>query len=30
MARRRKGRPVDGIVLVDKPAGMTSNAVLQS
>jgi tRNA pseudouridine55 synthase len=29
MARRRKGRPVDGIVLVDKPAGLTSNAVLQ-
>ena len=29
MARRRKGRPVDGIVLVDKPAGLTSNGVLQ-
>ena len=29
MARRRKGRPIDGIVLVDKPAGLTSNGVLQ-
>lgn len=29
MARRRKGRPIDGIVLVDKPAGWSSNAVLQ-
>lgn len=29
MARRRKGRPVNGILLVDKPAGMTSNGVLQ-
>jgi tRNA pseudouridine55 synthase len=29
VARRRKGRPVDGILVVDKPAGMTSNACLQ-
>jgi tRNA pseudouridine55 synthase len=29
MARRRKGRPITGVVLVDKPAGMSSNAVLQ-
>lgn len=29
MARRRKGRPIDGVLLVDKPAGMTSNACLQ-
>lgn len=29
MARRRKGRAINGIVLVDKPAGMSSNAVLQ-
>ena len=29
MARRRKGRPIDGLLLVDKPAGMTSNACLQ-
>lgn len=29
MARRRKGRPIDGIVLVDKPAGWSSNGVLQ-
>lgn len=29
MARRRKGRPVDGIVLLDKPIGMSSNDVLQ-
>lgn len=29
MARRRKGRPVDGVLLVDKPAGWSSNAVLQ-
>jgi tRNA pseudouridine55 synthase len=26
---RRKGRPVDGILLLDKPAGVTSNGALQ-
>jgi tRNA pseudouridine55 synthase len=29
MARRKKGRIVNGILLLDKPAGMTSNAALQ-
>ncbi|CAG9297492.1 tRNA pseudouridine(55) synthase TruB [Celerinatantimonas diazotrophica] len=29
MARRTRGRKVDGILLVDKPTGKTSNAVLQ-
>lgn len=29
MARRRKGRAVNGVVLIDKPPGMTSNQVLQ-
>ena len=29
MARRRKGRPIDGVLLVDKPAGITSNGALQ-
>lgn len=29
MARRRKGRPVDGVILIDKPAGITSNDTLQ-
>lgn len=29
MARRKKGRPINGVVLVDKPAGWSSNAVLQ-
>ncbi|MCE0493324.1 tRNA pseudouridine(55) synthase TruB [Vibrio salinus] len=29
MARRRKGRPVDGIVLLDKPTGISSNDALQ-
>lgn len=29
MARRRKGRPLDGVVLIDKPAGWSSNGVLQ-
>jgi len=29
MARRRKGRPVNGILVLDKPAGMTSNKALQ-
>lgn len=27
--RKRKGRPVDGILLLDKPQGLTSNAALQ-
>jgi tRNA pseudouridine55 synthase len=29
MARRRKGRPVDGIILLDKPTGISSNDALQ-
>lgn len=29
MARRRKGRPIDGVILVDKPTGISSNHVLQ-
>lgn len=29
MSRRRKGNKVDGIVLVDKPEGLSSNAVVQ-
>lgn len=29
MARRRKGRPVSGILLLDKPQGWSSNGVLQ-
>lgn len=29
MARKRKGRPVHGILLLDKPVGITSNAALQ-
>lgn len=29
MARTRKGRPVDGILLLDKPPGVSSNHVLQ-
>lgn len=29
MARKRKGRAVDGLVLLDKPAGVSSNYVLQ-
>lgn len=29
MARRRKGRPVNGIVLLDKPTGLSSNNALQ-
>lgn len=27
--RRRKGRPIDGILVLDKPAGVTSNGALQ-
>ena len=30
MGRKRRGKPVHGVVLVDKPAGMTSNAVVQA
>lgn len=29
MARRKKGRPVNGILLLDKPVGITSNLALQ-
>ncbi|MDX1443540.1 MAG: tRNA pseudouridine(55) synthase TruB [Gammaproteobacteria bacterium] len=29
MGRRRKGRPVDGVLLLDKPQGITSNRALQ-
>ncbi len=29
MARKPKGRAVDGVFLLDKPAGMSSNKVLQ-
>lgn len=29
MARKRKGRAIDGVVLVDKPAGFSSNGLLQ-
>ncbi|MCG7497552.1 tRNA pseudouridine(55) synthase TruB [Vibrio sp. Of7-15] len=29
MARRRRGRPVDGVILLDKPTGITSNDALQ-
>jgi tRNA pseudouridine55 synthase len=29
LARRRKGRRISGILLLDKPAGMSSNAALQ-
>lgn len=29
MAKKRKGRPVDGILLLNKPLGITSNAALQ-
>lgn len=28
--RRRRGRPVSGVLLLDKPAGMTSNQALQT
>ena len=30
MARRRRGRPVDGILVLDKPAGLSSNQALQT
>ena len=29
MARRKKGRQVDGLLVLDKPSGMSSNAALQ-
>lgn len=29
MARRRRGRPLDGVLLFDKPTGMSSNQALQ-
>lgn len=29
MKRRGKGRPIDGILLLDKPSGLSSNAALQ-
>lgn len=29
MARKRKGRAIDGVLLLDKPQGLTSNAALQ-
>ncbi|WP_299261897.1 tRNA pseudouridine(55) synthase TruB [uncultured Kushneria sp.] len=29
MARRRRGRPIDGVLLLDKSGGMTSNRALQ-
>jgi len=29
LPRRRKGRPLDGVLLLDKPQGLTSNAALQ-
>ena len=29
MARRRKGRPINGVILLDKPTGISSNAALQ-
>ncbi len=29
MARKRKGRQVDGVLLLDKPTGVTSNQILQ-
>ena len=29
MGRRRKGRPINGVVLLDKPTGISSNDALQ-
>ena len=29
MARQRRGRPLDGILVLDKPAGLSSNRALQ-
>ena len=30
MGRRRRGRPLDGILVLDKPAGVSSNQALQA
>ena len=30
VAKQRRGRPIDGILVLDKPTGMTSNAALQT
>ncbi|AQA19943.1 tRNA pseudouridine(55) synthase TruB [Halioglobus japonicus] len=30
MARRRRGRPIDGILVLDKPLGLSSNRALQT
>jgi tRNA pseudouridine55 synthase len=30
LARRKRGRPINGILVLDKPAGQTSNALLQT
>ena len=30
MARQRRGRPLDGILVLDKPLGVTSNQALQT
>ena len=29
MARKRKGRLIDGVILLDKPTGHSSNDILQ-
>ena len=29
MAKRRRGRPINGVLIVDKPQGITSNDVVQ-
>ena len=29
MSRRRRGRAIDGVVLIDKPTGISSNLALQ-
>lgn len=29
MARKRRGRPVNGVLIINKPKGLTSNAILQ-
>ena len=29
MARRRRGRPIDGVLLLDKPTSISSNDALQ-
>lgn len=30
MSRKRRGRPITGVLVLDKPAGLTSNAALQA